>query len=253
MGQHQPYISLDTIISDYLNEAQLSNNQYFRLWHIAYRGMEDMGIDAFYQIKSVKLPVNANLTVTLPSDYLNWSKVGVLNSAGEIIPLNYNDKLTEFADLSPDRLSKTQDNTLGTWQWNYCWYNYWNGYAYVNIYGVPSGAPFVGSFKIDISNGVLLLDDNYQYDYVMLEYVSSPTPGGDYQIPMQFREAFISWLRWKDVQSIPTKTHVANSSVATRRHDYFEDRRKAIAKWKPVRLSEAYQSSQEFTRQTVRS
>jgi hypothetical protein len=214
--------------------------------------MEDVGLDAFYQTKSVKLPIQANLTVMLPPDYLNWSKVGVLNDRGEIIPLNYNENLTKYADLLPDRLEKTQDNALNT-NYGYCWYNYWNGYAYTNIYGVPSGQPFVGSFKVDTANGVLLLDERYRYDYIIMEYVASPKAGSDYYVPMQFREAIISWLRWKDNISIPAKTHVANSNIQMRRHDYFEDRRKAIAKWKPIRISEAYQSSQELTRLTVRS
>ena len=254
MGDHQSYIQLDSILQDYLTEAKLNQQDYFRLWHILFRGMEDVGLDAFYRVNSVKLPINANMTVTLPPDYLNWSKVGVLNNRGEIIPLNYNDKLTTYADLLPDRIEKTQDNTLGTWTaGNACWYNYWNGYAYTNIYGVPSGAPFVGDFKVDSANGVILLNENFRYDYLMLEYIASPKPGNDYYVPMQFRETLISWLRWKDKQSVPVKTHMENSNVSMRRHDYFEDRRKALAKWKPIRRSEIYQSSQELTRLTVRS
>lgn len=254
MSNHTTYINLDTVITDYLDEAKLSQTSYTRIWHIAFRGMEDLGMDAFYKIQSVKLPINANMTVTLPANYLNWSKVGVLNSIGEIIPMNYNNLLTTYADLLPDRLEKTQDSTLGTWTGgNACWYNYWNGFAYTNIYGVPSGAPFVGSFKVDTANGVILLNENFQYDYLMLEYIASPQSGGDYYIPVQFREALISWLRWKDNISIPAKTHVANSNISMRRHDYFEDRRKAVAKWKPIRISEAYQSSQELTRATIRS
>jgi len=162
MSQNKSYIALDSIVTDYMTEANLSNTSYFRIWHLAYRGMEDLGMDAFYQVKSVKLPINANLTVTLPPDYVNWSKVGVLNNRGDIIPLNYNDNLTTYADLLPDRLEKTQDATLGTPIWgNAFWYNYWNGYAYINIYGVPSGAPFVGSFKVDTQNGVILLNEDY--------------------------------------------------------------------------------------------
>lgn len=254
MSQHQSYITLDSIITDYLNEAQLSNNSYFRIFHIAYRGMEDLGMDAFYKVQSVKLPINSNLTVTLPADYLNWSKVGVLNSVGAIIPLNYNDTLTTFADLQPDRLTVTQDDTLGVPIWgNAVWYNYWNGYAYTNIYGLPSGSPFVGSFKVDTTNGVILLDENFQYDYIILEYIASPQPGCEYYVPVQFREALISWLRWKDAQSTNVKTHMANSSIQMRRADYYNDRRHALAKWKPIRRSEIYQSSQEMTRLTVRS
>ena len=248
------YISLDSIVTDFLDEAKNNQQAYLRMWNIAYRGMEKLGIDAFYKIQSVKLPINANMTVTLPADYMNWSKVGVLNSIGEIIPLNYNDNLSQYADLLPDRIEKNQDDTLGTTNYgNVYWYNYWNGYAYTNIYGVPSGSPFVGNFKVDNANGVILLNQNFQYDYLMLEYIASPQAGNEYYVPVQFREALIAWMIWRDNISIPAKTHVANSNIQMRRHDFFEARRLAIASYRPIRISEAYQSSQELTRLTVRS
>lgn len=255
MSQHQPYITLDSVVLDYLNEAEYSNHKYFRLWHIAFRGLEDLGLDFFYQVKAVKLPINSNLTVNLPADYLNWTKVGVLNDRGEIIPLYYNDKLTTYADLQSERLTKTQDDNLVDWsEWGTStWFNFWNGYNFVNIYGVPSGAPFVGNFKIDTNNGIILLNESFSYEYLMLEYVSSPTQGEEYYLPVQFREALISWLRWKDAISTNVKTHVQNSSIGMRRKDYYNDRRLAIAKWKPIRQSEMYQSSQEMTRLAIKS
>jgi len=255
MSSHTSYITIDSVILDYMNEAELSQQKYFKLWHLAFRGMEDLGMDFFYRVQAVKLPINANKTVTLQADYINWTKVGVLNNRGEIIPLYYNDKLTTYADLLPDRLTKTQDDTnfvnsdfgLNTW----C--NYWNGGAYTNIYGVPSGAPFVGDFKVDTANGVILLNENFRYDYLMMEYVCSPVEGQEYYLPVQFREALISWLAWKDMKNIPAKTHVQNNNVQGRRKDYFNDRRVAIARWKPIRLSEMYQASQEQTRMAIKS
>jgi len=49
--------------------------------------------------------------------------------------------------------------------------------------------------KIDTENGVILLNESFAYDYLMLEYVASPMVGQEYYLPMQFREALISWLR----------------------------------------------------------
>jgi len=255
MSNNLGFIPMDTVVTDFLDEAKSNQQAYLRMWNIAFRGMEKLGIDAFYKTLSVKLSINANLTVTLPADYISWTKVGVLNNRGEIIPLNHNDNLTTYADLSPDRLEKTQDGSLGTWQdaGSTAWYNYWNGSFYTNIYGVPSGAPFLGSFKVDANNGVILLNENFQYDYLMLEYTASPQPGCEYYIPVQFREALIAWMIWRDNISIPAKTHVANSNIQMRRHDFFEARRLAIAAYKPTRKSEIYQSSQELTRLTVRS
>jgi hypothetical protein len=254
-SQHLPYIALDTVIYDYINGAKKSQNDYFRLWHIAYRGLENLGLDFFYAIKSVKLPINANLTVTLPGDYMNWTKVGLLNSAGEVIPLYYNDKLTTFADVWPNRLEVTQDNlnlTVNDFGPN-TWCNYWNGYGYGNIYGVPSGSPFLGSFKIDTVNGVILLNERYDYDYVMLEYMCSPKQGEEYYIPVQFREALIMWLAWQDIIHIPVKTHVENNSVASRRHDFFNERRNSIARWKPSRIYDKYQTHQETSREAIKT
>jgi hypothetical protein len=256
MSQHLPYIPLESVVNDYLAEAEYSNHKFFKIWHIAFRGLEDMGMDAFYQIKSVKLPINGNLTVPLPADYLNFTKVGVLNEQGEIIPLYYNDKLTTYADLNSNRIEKTQDgdlvNNFADWGLN-SWFNYFDGYVYTNIYGVPSGQPFMGNFKVDTNNGVILLNETFRFQYLMLEYVASPREGEEYYLPVQFREALISWIRWKDAISTNVKTHVQNSSIGMRRKDYYNDRRLAIAKWKPIRKEEAYQASQEQTRLAIKS
>jgi len=254
MAQHQPYITLESVLQDYLGEGEYSVHKYFKCWHLAFRGFEQLGLDFFYKVQSVKLPINSNYTVTLPADYLNWTKVGVLNSKGEIIPMYYNDKLTTYADLLPDRLTKTEDDTLinnNDWGLN-TWANYWNGAAYTNIYGVPSGQPFVGSFKIDTENGVILLNESFAYDYLMLEYVASPVQGQEYYIPVQFREALIAWLWWKDSKAVS----VRRGQVGINRDlekSFNTERRNAIARWKPIRKSEIYQASQEQTRLAVKS
>lgn len=255
MSQRQPYITLDSCILDYMNEAEVSSHKYFKLWHLAFRGMENLGLDFFYQVKSVKLPINANLTVDLPNDYLNWSKVGVLNDRGEIIPLYYNDKLSTYMDLQSDRLTKTQDNTLGnlTDLGTTTWYNYWNGSSLGNIYGLPSGAPFVGSFKVDTANGVILLNETFSYDYLMVEYVASPIAGEDYYLPVQFREALIAWLFWKDGNAKTVRSHMTLGDKRDRKHEFYNERKNAIARWKPIRKSEIYQASQEQTRLAVKS
>lgn len=253
MSQRQPYITLDSCINDYLTESEQSNNKYFKLFHLAFRGMEQLGLDFFYQVKSVKLPINSNLTVDIPNDYLNWTKVGVLNDKSEIIPLYYNDKLTTYADLSPNRIEKTTDDTLSNDWNNNTWCNYWNGYNYTNIYGVPSGRPFVGDFKVDTANGVILLNQRFHYEYLMLEYVASPVEGEEYYVPVQFREAIIAWLAWKDSNAKTVRSHMGLGDKRDKRHEFFNERRNAIARWKQTRQQEKYQASQEQTRLAIKS
>ena len=254
-AQNKMWVTVDECVTSYLDESEQSNHKYFKCWQLAFRGMTELGLDAFYQVKSVKIPVNSNLTATLPADYLQYSKVGVLNQQGEIIPMGVNNKLTVAFDLQPTRLEQTQDNTIPTQigQQGVWWYNYWNGYAYGAIYGLPSGSPFVGSFKIDNNNGVIVLSENFSYSYVMLEYISSPVEGGEYYIPIQFKEALIAYIGWKDIRYIPSKTHVNNANVGMRRHDFFEARRLAIARFDPVNLPDLYQWSLENQRLCVKS
>lgn len=241
--QNRQWLGIDEIINQYIDISRQSNDAYFRLWQSAFRGMEDMGMNSFYLVKSIKIPVNENLTAPLPADYLQYSKVGVLNMQGEIITMGVNNKLTVAFDLNPTRLTQTTDDTIQTeWQENgIWWYNYWNGYGMGNVYGFPSGTPFVGSFKIDNANGVIVLSQNFIYPYVMLEYVASPVPGENYVIPMQFREALLNWLSWEDVKYIPAKTHVNNSNVMMRRKDYYNALEHAKAKYDPVNLPDLYE------------
>lgn len=254
--QHLQWISIDECINSYMLRAELSNHKYFKLWHLAFEAMTEMGLDAFYHVKSIKIPVQANLTAPLPADYLQYSKVGVLNQQGEIIPMGINNKLTVAFDLSPNRLTQVQDNTLptqineqGVW-----WYNYWNGQGMGNAYGLPSGSPFIGSFKIDTANGVIVLSENFSYEYVMLEYVSSPSPNaGDYYVPIQFKRAVIAYLSWNDIIDIPVKTHMMNANVDRRRREYFNERRLAIARYDPINLPDLYQWNLENQRLTVKS
>lgn len=253
--QAQSYITLDSIITDYMNEAELSISKYAKIYHLAYRGMENLGLDFFYRIQTVKLPVNANMTVNLPPDYLQWTKVGILNATGGIIPLYYNPNLTTFADLWSNRLENINDTQSLALEWNNgtTWCNWWNGSGYTNIYGVPSGEPFVGSFKIDTENNVLILNETFTRDYIMIEYVSSPNPDKDYYVPIQFRDAMIAWLWWKDGKAKPINGHAKLGAVRDAKHEFDNERRNAIARWKPFRIEEAYQASQEQSRLAIKT
>lgn len=251
---NQQYCSLDEVINLYLDSSEQSNHRYYKCWQLAFRGMEEMGLDFFYQIKSVKLPVMGNLTVQLPADYLNYTKVGVLNSVGEIIPIGYNSNLTTYSDLQPTRIQQTQDDTLGDLiQFNTpIWYNYWNGTDYQQLYGLPSGSPIIGSFKIDNHNGVLLLNENFGYDYVMLEYIASPVQGQEYYIPVQFKTALMWYIAYNDIAFLPIGGRVTVADKEQRRKNYFNERRLAHARYNPIDLNSAYEWNQRNQRLTVK-
>ena len=241
-------------MNSYLDESEQGIHKYYKIWQLSFRVMTELGIDFFYQVRTFKLPVNPNFTVDLPT-CIKWTKVGVLNDVGEVIPLKYNPKLTTYAEFSSDRLTKTQDNTL----FNFflfntpIWYNFWTGNMFTILYGMPSGAPFVGNFNVDENAGIILLDETFSYDYVMVECIVSPQQDQAYYLPVQFKEAMIAGMAWLDIRSIPVKTHVQNSNVAMRRKEFYNQRRLAWRRYKPLDLTQAYEWWLSTSRLTVKS
>jgi hypothetical protein len=218
--------------------------------------MEKLGLDFFYKIRTVKIPIDTtNYTAELPNDYISYTKIGVLNSVGEIIPLKFNNKMTYYADQQPDRLALTQDDTLATWYQSDLplWFNYWDGYGFNNIYGLPSGSPFVGSFNIDDSNGVVLLNQYFYYSYLMIEYLSSGNPDEPFRIPIQFREALLSFLAWRDIASMPSTRKGNLGDKRDRKQEFYNQRRIANAQFKPLYLMQAYEWNLDNQRMTVKA
>ena len=256
MSQVRNYITIDSVINDYIDESEQSVHKYAKLYNIAVRGMEKLGLDFFYKIRSVKIPIDTtNFTAQLPNDYISYTKIGVLNSVGEIIPLKFNNKMTYYADQQPDRLELTQDNTLATWYQRDLplWFNYWDGYGFQNIYGLPSGSPFVGSFNIDDSNGVVLLNQYFYYSYLMIEYLSSGNPDEPFRIPIQFREALLSFLAWRDIASMPSTRKGNLGDKRDRKQEFYNQRRIANAQFKPLYLMQAYEQNLDTQRMTVKA
>jgi len=256
MSQTRNYITIDSVINDYIDESEQSVHKYAKLYNIAVRGMEKLGLDFFYKIRSVKIPIDTtNYTAQLPNDYISYTKIGVLNSVGEIIPLKFNNKMTYYADQQPDRLDLTQDNTLATWYQSDLplWFNYWDGYGFQNIYGLPSGSPFVGSFNIDDANGVVLLNQYFYYSYLMIEYLSSGNPDEPFRIPIQFREALLSFLAWRDIASMPSTRKGNLGDKRDRKQEFYNQRRIANAQFKPLYLMQAYEQNLDTQRMTVKA
>jgi hypothetical protein len=256
MSQTRNYITIDSVINDYIDESEQSVHKYAKLYNIAVRGMEKLGLDFFYKIRTIKIPIDTtNYTAQLPNDYISYTKIGVLNSVGEIIPLKFNNKMTYYADQQPDRLALTQDNTLATWYQSDLplWFNYWDGYGFNNIYGLPSGSPFVGSFNIDDSNGVVLLNQYFYYSYLMIEYLSSGNPDEPFRIPIQFREALLSFLAWRDIASMPSTRKGNLGDKRDRKQEFYNQRRIANAQFKPLYLMQAYEQNLDTQRMTVKA
>lgn len=230
------WIPLAEVVYQYIDQAKLTGAEFRRLWTIGVRGAEELGLDVHGQVKSVKLMVNDNKTVNLPSDFIGFSKVGVFNGQGEVSTLRRNHGLTGYKIDSSDRLSKNTDTTTSSTfrLQNLAYVNYFDGARYVNIFGAGAVLKSEGEFDIDEEQGILYLDNNYGYDYVVMEYLSSPADDVDYKVPFQVKEAVLAFIAWQDIMYMPLGRRASMVDRQMRRKEYYNQKRLANFRINPV-------------------
>lgn len=213
------YESLKSVVAYCLDANSKSEKDFDKAWILGFRGLSDLNYNISAQPKSVRLPVNGNMTVTLPADYLAWSKIGVLNSRGEVCSLKINNGLTIWKDLSPNRISSlTPDVTdsLPLITSNPFYLNYYYNGVYGNLFGTGGGLIQYGSCRVDERNQIIVLEPTFQYDHVILEYISSPERDDDFMIETALREAVIAFIEWK-LKLAPEKNYYDRAIEARRR------------------------------------
>ena len=225
----QKNIILRKIIFAYIDEAKQTIGEYARLRGIALRGMVELGFDISWSPKCSLLQVLPNKTAELPIDFLQWVRIGNFNSGGEIATLKVNNKLSNYKAENSSRLSGIDPvtNDFGSAS---------------NSFGLGVNINYKGECTVDELNGVILLNADYQYDTVALQYIASPEQDDDYTVPIQLQEAIISWLRWKDVISLRS---IGIGEKNTRKNEFLRDKTLARQRLKPFRLQEALQALYE--------
>jgi hypothetical protein len=230
------WLGLAEVIYQYIDQAKLTTAEFRRLWSIGVRGVEELGMDVHSTPKTVKLVVNANKTVNLPSDYIGFSKVGIFNSDGEIATLRRNPSLTAYKIDQNDRLTSNIDNVQSNSYrlQDLAFINYFDGARFVNIFGAGALLNSAGEFDISEDEGILYLDNNFPYDYVVMEYLSSPADDVDYNIPIQVRDAVLSYIAWKDIEMLPSGRRVNMGEKQLRRKEFYNQKRLARLRVNPV-------------------
>lgn len=255
-------IKLSSIVAEFLESADQSSHQFRRLYNIGVRGCREFNMDILGGLKTVVLDVNANKTVSLPEDFITFSKMGVINEQGEIVTFTRNEDMstyhamyTEIADrnATAPTLNTGGGLTSPGSQFPTLYYNYWaNGVMY-NLFGLDSGTATINSFKIVESDGVILLDPNGTQTQVVLEYLSDGYAEDldDYEIDIRAEEAFICYLRWKNATDLVKK--YSQSQIREYKSEYYRERKLAKMRINPVVISEMVKAKQASVKLTAKN
>ena len=83
----------------------------YALRNIALRGMREIGFDASRKIKSLKRTIDTNTdTISLPDDFVDLTKVGIVDADGFVRVLGENKNINYSRKLNADSNTTTFDS-----------------------------------------------------------------------------------------------------------------------------------------------
>jgi hypothetical protein len=238
-------ITLSSIVAEFLESADQSSHQFRRLYNIGVRGCREFNMDILGGLKTELLDVNANKSVSIPDDYITYSKIGIINDKGEVVTFTRNEQMSNYHAMLIDVENRYEGvPTLNTGTpttpatFPYVYYNYWMNGGMYNLFGLNSGTSVIDTFKIDEDAGVILLSPESTYTEVLLEYLSDgyDADADDYEIDYRAEEAFICYLRWKNATDLVKK--FSQAQIRDYKSEYYRERKLAKMRINPVVISE---------------
>jgi len=218
-------VKLDEVIKSLLiQEGEYTEHKYMQYLDVAIRGMKELSFDILQQIKTETLTVNDNLTVDLPKDYVNYTRIGQCKSHGRVETLGYDEylciqnKVDCCGDVSAQDFSGLGKASGG---------NSRNGELTGGWYG-RSGGYRNGYYRIDREKGQIALSSELSGESIVLEYISDGSnPDGKMKVNSLAEEALRSYMYWKVNQR---RSEVPLQEKELARRDYYNEKRLARAR-----------------------
>ena len=157
-----------TSISDIVNEVSmmigddsyLTGSKNFQLRNLALQGLKELTFDTLQEIKSVQLAVAANGTITLPDDYIKYTKIGILGSDDKVHTLGKQDRLNLVSGATSTEATDIDDDPA-----------YFYGIG--GRYGVGGGTNHNGYYRVNKEDNTISFSSDAIGKNIILEYISN--------------------------------------------------------------------------------
>lgn len=200
-------MTLDQVVREYLLEAQLPEHKYVQALQFGISCLRELNFDVTGVPVIKNLTVNADDTVDLPNDYINYIRLGFTDSTGgfqelgrnNLIALNRNlDDCGVRTDRIPsDSLDPQQDALPGSYT-DYYSTHFRNGQNVGAYYGMGGGNNANGLFRIDKAYNQIQLEGYRGGDTITLEYLSDPAKAkGEFLVIPFAIETVKSYIQFK--------------------------------------------------------
>lgn len=222
---------LNEIVSNALDSMSLGENEFTKCYRIAQRCIRQMKWDFIGTIKSVDLPVLLNMTCKMPDDFVSERKISLVDERfGGYLTLTEDSKLSLTDALNKDRLTQP---------------NLYSGSAGDVDFLSDMDLSTIGSldsmgYRIDRRMNVLVLDPNFDYNQIRLEYIGSKDDGGQCDVPDMVSEAILYFVIW---QYNFAKKGVSGYDKQNYENQYFNALRTAKGRISKITRADMYKAS----------
>jgi hypothetical protein len=247
-------VPLNVILADFRigldSDDYISNVSDIQLRNIALRGIRDIGFDIGKKTKSLKLAVNSNDTVTLPDDYVDLIKIGVVGDDGRVYVMNQNKHLnyshkkvspasrTTFnsgpLDIKANEIVNIEESKTATETnlsivddfYEFIFENYLYEGGVGRLYGLGGGHG-IGEYRINLDQNRIEISANSNVSEIVMEYIGDEARSSDPSVHVYAEEALRAYIYYKLVEK---KSTVPANEKARARAEYYNERRLANAR-----------------------
>lgn len=248
------YVTLEQVMNDFMitidADDYVSGVTGAVLRNIALRGIREFGFDVSAIVKSEKRDINTtNNTVSLPEDYVDMVKLGIVGTDGMVYVFGENKNinysmiaatagtktasedgpLPTKANLVTDKVdSKTSTSGASTLDSDDPFNSYvFRNYIFENnvggLYGV-GGGHLAGEYRINLDQNRIEIDTDNNISQVVIEYIADEARSTNPTIHVYAEEALRCYIYYKLCER---KSNVPVYEKQRARQEYYNERRKA--------------------------
>jgi hypothetical protein len=194
-------VTIRYVVMSVLNRMQdYSLKNYKRLVQIAIEGFTELSLWHLNSVEVVYLHMSTAKTVQLPSDYVDYNKIGIpINGQLRVItrkdcillPRVFDDTQVPVGNNTPSNIDQSLTGVV-------FFDDHWKGGQFIGgLFGMPGGIDSA-YYRIDRENRQIVFSGDVPRSEIVLEYVSSGVKeSGGTMIPREAVPALRTYVEWQ--------------------------------------------------------
>jgi hypothetical protein len=228
------YITLDSVVLDVLSDQEkYTTHEYLRLLGFAHRGLKTLTYDILGNVKIDLIEFDAALRIDLPTDFVDYTFIGLVGSDGRLKPLGNRRNIPLVGTTNVQTPKANQE-----------------AYVYNAVFGNGGGQNENGYYSptIDSEESQMVFTSMAAGKWIYLEYISNGSADtSEAKVHPYAEEALIAYVHWKDIQR---KRYIPKTEKDDARAEFYNEKRLARSRLASFTKEEAVQQTRKGFKQS---